>query len=159
MKKHILIVGNCGSGKTWVMKEIIKNTGIRTNCKFNLIRFLLKDKLCLLGKYVGDTFDGSDKLSMAVSKDFVKFKKFVDEKDLTVICEGDRFTNKNFIQTFNPYIIKIKDDGKKGRIKRNSKQTEQHLKRISTRIKNVKEDILLDNSTSVLSLILNRINK
>ena len=157
MKKHILIVGNCGSGKTWVMKELIKSIGSRKNCKFNLLRFLLKEKVCLMGKYVGDTFDGSDKLSMAVSKDFEKFKKFVDEKDLTVICEGDRFTNKNFINTFNPYIIKIKDDGKKGRLKRNSKQTEQHLKRITTRVKNVKEDILLENSSSVLSKILNRI--
>lgn len=157
MKKHILLIGSCGSGKTWTMKEIIKIKGLRVKSKFNLIRFLLRGNICLLGKYVGDTFDGSDKLSMAVSKDFTDFHKIVTKNDWIVICEGDRFTNKNFIQTFNPFIIEILDKGKIGRLNRGSKQTPQHLQRIDTRVKNVSSDVKVKDSTKALELILNRL--
>lgn len=153
-KKHILLIGGCGSGKTWVMKQIIQNRQLKVKAKFNLIRFLVDSKICLLGKYIGDTFDGSDKLSMAVSKDFKQFFKLVEGKGWRVICEGDRFTNRNFIETFNPLIIKIADEGKKGRDRRGSKQSKEHLKRIETRIKNINADIEVSDSSEALKLIL-----
>lgn len=153
-KEHILLIGGCGSGKTWTMKQLIKFREVNTKAKFNLIRFVLNQSLCVLGKYVGETFDGSDKLSMAVSKDFKDFFKLTEKNNWQVICEGDRFTNKNFIETFKPLIIKITDDGKKGRIKRGSKQTEQHLKRIETRVKNISANVEVKNSSEALKLIL-----
>lgn len=158
-KRHLLLIGCCGSGKTWVMKEIIKRNNFHKKAKFNLIRFLIDSNICLLGKYVGETFDGSDKLSMAVSKDFKEFYKLVDSKGWKVVCEGDRFTNKNFIETFNPLIIKITDDGKKGRDGRGSKQSKEHLKRIETRISNINADIEASNSSDALSLILKLIDE
>ena len=51
-------------------------------------------------------------------------------------------------------IIKITDDGKKGRDGRGSKQSKEHLKRIETRIRNINADIEVPNSTEGLSLIL-----
>lgn len=151
--RNILIIGDCGSGKTWVMKQVIKKVSAKERCKFNLIRFLKKDKLCLLGKYVGETFDGSDKLSMAVSRDFEKFNFFLKKNNYYCLCEGDRFTNKKFLLLFNPIVIRIKDNGENGRKTRGSKQSEQHLKRINTRVNNIKADIEVMNSTEALKKI------
>ena len=105
--KAILIIGGCGSGKTWLMKQIINEKKLKLSAKFGMIRFKTDKQLAILGKYNGQTFEGSDRLSMAVSRDFEKFKKLVDKNNLFIICEGDRFTNRKFIKIFNPYILKL----------------------------------------------------
>lgn len=153
--KTILLIGGCGSGKTWVMKELLSNLELTKPYKFNLIRFRADDKYCVLGKYDGTKFEGSDRLSMAVAKDFEMFKKLTDKKDWTVICEGDRFTNSKFIEVFKPYIIKIKDDGKEGRLKRKSNQSERQIRTIQTRVNNIKNDLEVKDSNEALKTILN----
>lgn len=152
--KAILLIGACGSGKTWVMKSLLKRLDLKP-CKFNLIRFMSDGKYCILGKYDGSKFEGSDRLSMGVAKDFKPFKELADKNDWTVICEGDRFTNSKFINVFEPFIIKIKDDGAKGRLKRKSNQTERQIKSIQTRINNIKSDKDVNNSEEALFEILN----
>jgi len=154
IKKHLLVIGPCGSGKTWLIKQLMNELKAMQKCKFNLIRFVKKDSNCFLGVFDGSVFDGGDKLSMAVSVDFQKFEKVVNKNNWRVICEGDRFMNENFIKTFNPYIIKIKDNGAKGRLERGSKQTSQHLKRIETRVNNIVHDFEFHNSTETLEFIL-----
>lgn len=149
-----LLVGNCGSGKTWVMKQLIEALQLTTNAKVGLIRFKTDGKNCVLGKYDGTTFEGSDKLSMSVAKDFELLQRVAKQKQLTLIAEGDRFMNKRFIDTFKPYIIKILDNGTTGRQKRGSKQSERQLKAISTRVKNIQEDTTVKNSTEALNKLL-----
>lgn len=157
MKKNktILLIGACGSGKTWVMKELIKKLNLVKSYKYNLIRFIANDEYCILGKYDNSKFEGSDRLSMAVAKDFKLFKNICDKKDWHIICEGDRFTNSKFIETYKPYIIKIKDDGTKGRLKRKSNQTERQIKTIQTRVNNIKNNIEVENSNEAFKLIIN----
>ena len=72
--KAILIIGACGSGKTWVMKQIIAKKQLKLNAKFGMIRFKTDKELCVLGNYDGQTFEGSDRLSMAEARDFEKYK-------------------------------------------------------------------------------------
>ena len=85
--KSILIIGGCGCGKTWVMKQVIKQKELNLNAKFGMVIFKTNNKLAVLGKYNGETFEGSDRLSMAVSRDFENFKKVADKNNLFVICE------------------------------------------------------------------------
>lgn len=156
LNKTVLLIGNCGAGKTWVMSEIIEHKELTIKGKFGLFKFRTnkENSICVLGKYDGSTFQGSDKLSMAIAKDFERFKKFSDKKNWLILAEGDRFMNKRFISVFNPYIIKINDDGKRGRKIRQSKQTDRHLKAISTRVKNITPSIELENSEEALSFIV-----
>jgi|NorSeaMetagenome_1021524.scaffolds.fasta_scaffold05176_4 hypothetical protein len=156
--KTILIIGACGSGKTWVMKQIINQKKLKLNAKFGMIRFKTDKELAVLGNYDGQTFEGSDRLSMAVARDFGKFKKLADKNNFLIICEGDRFTNKTFIETFNPYIIKIKDNGEKGRKLRGSNQTERHLKSIATRVSNITHTKEVEDSSEALKTVLELIS-
>ena len=149
-----LLVGNCGSGKTWVMKRLIEALHLTTNAKVGLIRFKTDGKNCVLGKYDGTTFEGSDKLSMSVAKDFELLQRVAKQKQLTLIAEGDRFMNKRFIETCKPYIIKILDNGTTGRQKRGTTQSERQLKAIATRVKNIQEDATVKNSTEALNKLL-----
>jgi hypothetical protein len=155
----ILLVGACGSGKTWVMKNIILQHGLNLKAKTKLIHFRTNKKICVLGNYDGSVFEGGDRLSMAVSLDFQNFKKIIDKENFMVICEGDRFMNQNFIKTFNPFIIKIQDNGEIGRKARGSNQTQRHLTSIQTRVNNIKENRTVKNSNEALSLINKIINE
>lgn len=152
--KTILIVGNCGSGKTWVMLELLKNLDTKRakikQCYFSIDQ---GKKIAILGVYDKSMFQGSDRLSMSVSQDFELLRKTQIQNELTIIAEGQRFSTKNFIEMFNPCIIKIKDTGESGRAKRKSTQTERHLKSISTLVKNIKENYLVEDSTQALFLI------
>lgn len=135
--KVYLIIGDCGSGKTWVLKQLIEKLKLNTLGKIGMFYFHRNDKIVCLGKYDGNTFEGSDKLSMAVMRDIEDFKKYVKNK--VVICEGDRFMNNTFVSGMAPNIsiLHITDDGKVGRKKRKSSQTERQLKTIHTRVTNI----------------------
>lgn len=153
--KTILLVGGCGSGKTWVMLELIKKMKLSVRASFGMLSYARNDDIFVLGKYDGGTFQGSDRLSMAVMRDVPDFLAEFAGEYTWCICEGDRFTNKNFIALASPYIIKIIDDGSKGRKMRASNQTERQIKSIATRVANVKEDCTVENSSQALKKILN----
>lgn len=152
--KTILLIGGCGSGKTYVMKQLLNNLETKI-AKIGLFRFCIDESknIAILGVYDGTTFEGSDKLSMAIMKDAQIMRKLQTSKNITIICEGDRFTNSTFIKTFEPIIIKINDKGEKGRKIRNSTQSDRHIKAIQTRVDNIKEHYLVNNSTEALELV------
>jgi hypothetical protein len=56
-----------------------------------------------------------------------------------------------------PVIIKISDKGEKGRKLRNSTQSDRHIKAIQTRIHNIKEHYLVNNSTEALELVKSKL--
>jgi len=146
----ILIIGECGVGKTWVMNNLIKNS---TGYKLGLFCFNETAKHIIVGKYDGSTFAGSDKLSMAVMKDLPLMLKYITKVNKIAIFEGDRFMNSNFIKAANPFIIKINGDGKAGRLRRGSNQSDRQIKTIKTRVSNIQSDIECNNSTECLKLI------
>ena len=156
---NILLIGNCGSGKTWVMKQLIKDFELNKKAKVGMVVFQTNDKISVLGNYDGSVFEGSDKLSMAVMSDCDILKKVQNKYNMALVCEGDRFTNSTFINKFRPMIIKITDDGSAGRLKRNSNQTERHLKAIQTRVNNTKHSIEVKDSNEALLTIKRIINE
>jgi hypothetical protein len=152
--KSILLIGACGSGKTWVMTKLLLEYNTK-KASYKLFRFNIdiEKKIAILGVYDGKIFQGSDRLSMAVMKDAEAFKNIQNKNDFTIIAEGDRFTNNTFITLFEPIIIKIKDDGSLGRKLRNSNQTERQIKSIKTRIKNIKAHYEVKDSSEALQII------
>ena len=148
----ILIIGECGVGKTWVMKQLIKKS---EGYKLGLFYFNENINNIIIGKYDNKIFTGSDNLSMAVMRDLPKMLKYIKNKNKLTIFEGDRFMNSNFIKLCKPYIIKIKGDGKGGRLKRRSQQTERQIKTIKTRVKNIDFDLKCNNSNECLEFIKN----
>ena len=147
---NILLIGACGVGKTWVMKQLLADHKLRPG-KIGKFKFHYNDDIAIIGVYDGSTFEGSDRLSMSVVTDLDKFLAWSKHK--TVICEGDRFTNSTFIIKAKPVIFKISGDGKAGRKIRGSKQTERHIKSIGTRVNNIKEDVLASGSDDAYQLI------
>lgn len=148
---RILLVGGCGVGKTWVMKQLLGKHYTKPG-KIGKFKFHYNDDLVLVGVYDGTTFEGSDRLSMSVITDLGKFLAWAGDR--AVVCEGDRFTNSTFISQAHPVIFKIDGDGTEGRKIRGSKQTERHIKAIATRVDNIKEDVLARDSEEALELIL-----
>lgn len=146
----ILIIGECGVGKTWVMKNLLNNT---KGYKLGLFLFHENEKTIIVGKYDNSIFQGSDKLSMSVMSDLNKMYSYIKKSKKIAIFEGDRFMNGNFIKKCNPYIIKIKGDGAGGRLKRGSNQSERQLKTIKTRVKNIEFDVEVENSSECLKII------
>lgn len=134
--KVFLLIGACGSGKTWVMQEIMKHFNLDKPGKVGMFYYHRNYKLMCLGKYDGSKFQGSDRLSMAIMRDVPDFKEYIIKNKMVVVCEGDRFMNDTFISAMRPNItiIAITDDGSKGRKKRKSTQTERQIKSIQTRV-------------------------
>lgn len=155
--KTILVVGGAGSGKTWVMEQVIKKFRLTRLGRVGMFLFHQNDKYCVLGKYDGSTFQGSDKLSMAVMRDLDAFKTV--KKDYVVICEGDRFMNSTFISKTKPFIIKITNDGSQGRAQRGSNQTERQIKTIQTRVQNVAAHVEVPNSDIALKRVILELQK
>lgn len=152
----ILLIGMCGSGKTWVMQELIQHYILSYRKKIGKIYYHTDNNIIVLGKYDGSIYQGSDKLSMSVMTDVDAFIQHT--KDNIIIAEGDRFTNSKFIAKAKPFIIKITDDGVVGRLRRNSTQSERHLKSIQTRVSNIISDANVINSIEALELIKKIIN-
>jgi hypothetical protein len=153
MDKTILLIGACGSGKTWVMRQLIDSFADRKRCKIGKVHFTLSNKVAILGSYDGSMYEGSDKLSMAVMSDADLLKSMQKRLNLTIVCEGDRFTNSTFISKFRPLIIKILDTGESGRVLRKSKQTQRQIKSIQTRVSKIAANLNVVNSSDALEAI------
>lgn len=160
MKAVYLIIGNCGVGKTWLMKQLIdesKRWGNYEQKQVGLYRWQENQMVSFLGVWDGSMFEGSDRLSMAVMADNNLVKdKFTSE---VVVADGDRFTNSKFIESFNPIIVRIKGDGIEGRKKRGSNQTDRHLQAIATRVKNIQPHFEVEDSTEGFNFIFDRISR
>ena len=136
--KTILLIGACGSGKTHAVTTYL--SGLRTHKgKLGLNRFELdaSRNVCVLGVYDGTTFQGSDRLSMAVMKDIHALRQWQAKTGVTIVAEGDRFTNGTFLEAMKPTIIKLTNNGENGRRARGSKQTERQIKSIATRVSRI----------------------
>jgi len=147
VRNSILIIGQCGVGKTWVMKQLLKSRQFKA-FKLGLFMFHEAEDIIVVGKYDGSVFEGSDKLSMGVMADVQKMAGYLKKSKKIAIFEGDRFTNSKFIAAMDPYIVQIEGDGSVGRSKRRSNQSIRHLKSITTRVSNIEEHTKTQNSSA-----------
>lgn len=141
MAKRIIAIGGVpASGKTTLLRKIIKHTAPFTSFKFGLVRgmYSKEHNLYIIGIYNNSLFSGTDKLSMAVQPHFFKF---IDKiKDGTILFEGDRLFNQSLFDNYkcDINVIKVSDEVCYSRHKqRNDNQSEKFKKAKQTKIDNI----------------------
>lgn len=104
--KVIYLAGVPASGKTTIFKRIRER--LFTTCtdfKSGLCRGIENGKFKMLGVFDGSTFEGTDRLSMAVIDDAIDYIKQLD--NAVVFVEGDRLFNYRFLQAVKASVIII----------------------------------------------------
>jgi hypothetical protein len=153
--KIMAIGGEPATGKTTLIFELIKSTDDWQVLKPEKLLDIMYSKnlnLVILGKYEndGNIFQGTDRLSMAVQPDAVKF---LQSSNSPILFEGDRLFNSKFIAE----ILKVTEDFKilileapqsvidKRHVDRNDNQSDQFKNGRKTKIANITSSLeLLD---------------
>jgi cytidylate kinase len=147
----IAIGGEPGSGKTTLMKRIIERFGVEP--KYNEVKFvpyLQKDNIYILGKYEeGEVFAGTDRMSMAVQPEAIKFLATLPA-DSVVLYEGDRLFTASFLEDcLEKYDLEIVYLSTEKRVRldrykeRGSEQSESWLQGRETKISNILTNMTL----------------
>lgn len=96
MKTVIGIIGAPGTGKTTLMKQWMERWDWEYHRTGQLDHYVSGD-LIVLGVYPeGETFGGTDKLSMSIAPQVVEFLD--NNEDKVILFEGDRLNSKKFFQ-------------------------------------------------------------
>lgn len=149
---HIIAIGGePGAGKSTLMKKLIDHFQVEPKYKeFKLVPYLQKDKIYILGKYEeGEVFSGTDRMSMAVQPEAIKFLSSIPE-DSVVLYEGDRLFTASFlehcIENYELDIVYLETDKtvRQERYKeRGSDQNEKWLQGRETKISNILSNMVL----------------
>lgn len=155
MIKVIAIGGEPGAGKSTLMKNIMHAYHFE-NCfdKFKLVPYHhstdQNKNIYILGKYEeGEKFSGTDRMSMAVQPEAVKFLASLPDGAI-VLYEGDRLFTASFLEhcldNYDLEIIYLETDKevRKDRYKeRGSDQNETWLQGRETKIANILSNMML----------------
>ncbi len=144
--KLIGIVGMPGTGKTTLMREWIAKREWELDTPIKLLNSMINNEssIRLFGKYEeGDTFAGTDKLSMAVQPVAIEYLK-IPTHDINIF-EGDRLTSVKFFQEaerlgydVHIIILSVSDAVREQRYKdRGSEQSQKFIDGRRTKIKNI----------------------
>lgn len=149
--KVIAIGGEPGSGKSTLMKKILtKYDWLKCYEEFKLVPYMQYGYNYVLGKYDdGETFSGTDRMSMAVQPEAVKFLASLPD-DAVVLFEGDRLFTASFLEhcldNYELGIIYLETDKsiREERYKeRGSNQNETWLQGRETKIANILSNMML----------------
>ena len=142
------IVGMGGEpavGKTSIFKRLREHfAGVSREFKFGLVRGLADEGMTTIiaGVYDGSTWEGCDKLSMAVQPDFEKMLVKLRDKACTVYFEGDRLFNPSLCTRFPVRGVVIKANEATLAVRhasRNDNQPESFLKAKRTKLSRIVE--------------------
>lgn len=98
MKYIIAVGGSPGTGKTTLFREFMKGKTWKKVEPMKLLPALYCEEIdtYILGKYdEGETFAGTDRLSMAVQP---VAQKFLTQTKSNILFEGDRIFNQSFLE-------------------------------------------------------------
>ena len=145
MRKIIAVGGRPGTGKTTLFKKFMSEYVWDKVEPKKMLPCLYSEELDLyiLGKYEeGETFAGTDKLSMAVQP---VVEEFVRETTSNIMFEGDRIFNKSFLEfaleqpvDLQILYLKTSEETLQERYdERGSNQSEQFLRGRETKYNNI----------------------
>lgn len=140
--KVIYLIGVPGTGKSTVMKEYMKLHGHwETDRPIDLLDTHVSGWRRVLGKYEeGETFSGTDRLSMAVAPKAIEWIK--TKPDEVIVGEGDRLNNAGFFEACGDDItiihLTVSDAERERRYKeRGSDQSEKFIQTTRTKCENI----------------------
>lgn len=105
MRKFIAVIGEPGTGKTTLFREFMKPYVWERREEVKLVNtmYCQTEDLYIIGKYEPEeVFAGTDKLSMAVMPEAIKF---VSNSKSNIMFEGDRLTGTKFFD----FLVKLPD--------------------------------------------------
>jgi len=142
--KLIYLIGMPGTGKSTVMKSFMeRHTPWEKDKPAELLETHVSGNIRILGKYEdGETFSGTDRLSMAVAPKAIEWLS--TEPDEIIVGEGDRLNNKAFFEMARDlgelHIIQltVSDEERERRYKeRGSEQPEKFIQTVKTKCNNI----------------------
>ena len=145
-RKLIAVGGSPGTGKTTLFRKFMEDKKWIECEPAKLITAMYNEELDLyiLGKYhEGETFAGTDRLSMAVQPEI---QKWIQTHNCNVLFEGDRIFNQSFLEfcmglpntDLQVVYLKAPKDLLEQRYKdRGSEQSEQFLRGRETKYSNL----------------------
>jgi hypothetical protein len=162
--KVMAIGGEPAVGKTTLMFSLIDKADDWVTCKpEKLLDAIYSKKLntYILGKYEkGSTFQGTDRLSMAVQPDAEKFISSLhyENSDVNVLFEGDRLFNSKYLEFISKYdadfqilVLEAKNDIIKQRhVDRNDTQDDKFINGRRTKISNISSSLVLMDYINVM---------
>lgn len=149
VKRVIAIGGEPATGKTTLVREF-KSNYPTAPFKFGQVRgeYNKESNLYFIGVFDGSIFEGTDKLSMSVQPDFIKFLNWCEG---VVIYEGDRLFNQSLFTLEYPFIKVVltaeEDTLRRRHNLRGDSQTDTFLKSKRTKINNI-----MTNNTDIIVL-------
>jgi broad-specificity NMP kinase len=143
---HVIAIGGePGSGKTTLMKRLIEHFKVEPKyTEYKLVPYLQKDNIYILGKYEeGEVFSGTDRMSMAVQPEAIKFLATLPSNAF-VLYEGDRLFTSSFLEDCSEkynldiiYLATNKSVRQERYKERGSEQNETWLAGRETKISNI----------------------
>jgi len=146
----IMISGIPCSGKTTLLKSIIKDLGSYENCEpISLFKCQKFKDVLVIGQYPeNETFGGTDRLSYGTISKFQDFINTQSKQYKHIIFEGDRFTNNiewilDKHQSMVYILVIHSDEENKRHTLRKDNQSETWLKGRRTQIDNIQKNLNL----------------
>lgn len=149
IRKIIAVGGSPGTGKTTLFRKYMEDKNFQPIEPAKLVsaNYNTERDLYILGKYEeGETFAGTDRLSMAVQP---AVQEWIQSHNCNVLFEGDRIFNQSFLEfclglpDTELYIVVLNAPKEilEGRYKeRGSEQSEQFLRGRETKYSNLQSN-------------------
>ena len=134
-----------GTGKSTVMKEFMatQSGDWKMDRPIDLLDTHINGNIRVLGKYEeGETFSGTDRLSMAVAPKAIEW--ISTQPDELIVGEGDRLNNAGFFEACGDNLtiihLTVSDEERERRYKeRGSDQSEKFIQTTRTKCANIIE--------------------
>ena len=158
--KHriIYVIGLPGAGKSTAVESVLKGTGYRELAEKNTVpHCVYDDGVIMLGKW-REKFPGTDAIGFSMQPKVEEWMREIIIKmdNCTMIAEGDRFTNRKFIEACEKVgwivdIVHITVTVDVAKQRSEHQYTDKRFKSLTTKIANLADKVkyIIDGSLAI----------